>query len=377
MPNKTIFEEIGGEPVLTAATAALYARVVLDDALSPFFIGLDVNQIEIRQRKFLTFALDGPGLSPNIDLRKAHAGLAARGLNHRHFDLLLAHLDEALDEVGVKIELRAKVLERVENTRLAVIGETYSHININQEKTMLGRTTAFIYGVVCYIIGMASLVYTGLWLGDFLLPTTLDSPATGPLGIALLVNLALLIGFTVPHSIMARPAFKERWTRIIPATVERSTYILVSGVTLITLMVLWQPLGFDIWQMDGEAANLANAGYATGWGLLVAATFAINHFDLFGLRQVWLSLRGREYTQLPFQETTLYKYSRHPLYVGWLMVVWITPHMTLSHLVFALGTTSYILCAIVFEERDLVNYHPEYADYQKRVPKLIPSFRSR
>ena len=374
MSNKSLFEEVGGEEVLRRATAALYASVVVDDELAPFFIGLDVEHIEDRQRRFLGFALGGPSQSPDVDLRKAHAGLVRRGLNHRHFDLLLAHLDTALEEVEVNRALRKKVLLRLEGTRQQVIGETYT--NTTRKKTMAGRTIAFLYGIICYTIGMASLVYTGLWLGDFLLPVTLDSDASGSLLLALLIDLALLAGFTLPHSIMARPAFKERWTRIVPVSVERSTYVLFSGVTLIALMVLWQPLGMEIWRLNGEAAILAQAGFATGWGLLVASTFAINHFDLFGLRQVWLNLRGKEYTQLAFQETTLYKYCRHPLNVGWLMVIWITPHMTISHLVFALGTSVYILGAIVFEERDLVRYHPEYSAYQKRVPKFLPNWKS-
>ncbi len=374
MSNISLYEEVGGEEVLAKATAALYAAVMLDDELARFFIGLDVKNIEAQQKRFLNFALDGPGQTPGVDLRKAHAGLVRRGLNHSHFDRLLAYLDSALEEAEVQPDLRKKVLGRLEETRQQVIGETYTRTT--REKTMTGRTIAFVYGVVCYTVGMASLVYAGLWVGDFLLPVTLDSEASGSITSALLVDLLLLTGFTLPHSIMARPAFKERWTRIIPVSVERSTYVLVSGITFTALMVLWRPLGVDIWRLGGESANLANAGYATGWGLLVASTFAINHFDLFGLRQVWLNLRGKEYTQLPFQETTLYKYSRHPLYVGWLMVIWITPHMTISHLVFALGTSAYILGAIVFEERDLVRYHPEYSEYQKRVPKLLPFAKS-
>jgi protein-S-isoprenylcysteine O-methyltransferase Ste14 len=211
------------------------------------------------------------------------------------------------------------------------------------------------------------------FIGNFWVPKSMDSPRDVPMATALLVNLGLLGLFAVQHSVMARPAFKRWWTRLVPEAAERSTYVLFSSLALIALFWFWQPMGGLIWQLESPAAvNTMYVVYAAGWLLLLYSTFLINHFDLFGLRQVWLHLRGKPYTQLAFRTPWLYRQVRHPLYVGWLMIFWATPTMTVAHLLFAVMTTAYILVAIRLEERDLIAAHPEYADYRQRVPMIVP-----
>ncbi|HMK21634.1 MAG TPA: isoprenylcysteine carboxylmethyltransferase family protein [Terriglobales bacterium] len=238
---------------------------------------------------------------------------------------------------------------------------------------MFKRIAAFLYGVVCYLAFLAVFLYAVGFLGGFGVPKSIDSGAEVPLGRALAIDTALLGLFAIQHSVMARQWFKKAWTRIVPQTVERSTYVLFSSVALLLLFWKWEPLGGTIWDMgDSLVASALNLSYALGWLTVLAATFLINHFDLFGLRQVWLYLRGREYAPLKFGTPGLYRYVRHPLYVGWLMVFWSAPVMTAAHLFFAIATTAYILIAIRFEERDLVRMHREYAEYRERVPMILP-----
>lgn len=239
---------------------------------------------------------------------------------------------------------------------------------------MIARIAILLYGVICYLVFFATFLYAIAFLGDFGVPKAIDSGAQGPLWQALAINAALLGLFAVQHSIMARPWFKRAWTRIVPPSAERSTYVLFSSLALILLFWKWQPMGGVIWQSEGEVGRLVAYGiYAFGWTLLLFATFLIDHFDLFGLRQVYLNLRGREYTGLRFRTPMLYRYVRHPIYVGWLCIFWATPRMTVAHLVFALATTAYILMAIPWEERDLLRAHGEaYQRYREQVPKLIP-----
>jgi methanethiol S-methyltransferase len=239
---------------------------------------------------------------------------------------------------------------------------------------MLGRITIFLYGVFCYLVFFATFLYAIAFLGDFGVPKSIDSGAQGSLGRALAVDVLLLGLFAVQHSLMARPWFKRAWTRIVPPAAERSTYVLFASVAMILLFWKWQPMGGLIWQLDTEVGRLVAYGiYAFGWALLLLATFLIDHFDLFGLRQVYLYLRGRPYTGLQFRTPLLYRYVRHPIYVGWLCIFWATPQMTVAHLVFALATTAYILIAISWEERDLLSAHGEtYQRYREQVPKLIP-----
>jgi protein-S-isoprenylcysteine O-methyltransferase Ste14 len=236
------------------------------------------------------------------------------------------------------------------------------------------RILFFLYGLVAYVIFLGTFLYAIGFIGDFLVPTTLDGPARGSMGAAVLVDLGLLALFALQHSLMARRWFKEMWTRIVPPVIERSTYVLFSSVALGLLLWQWRPMGGVIWSVEDPTVRLVLRGlFAFGWTVVLLATFLINHFDLFGLRQVWLHLRGRPYTPLEFGTPWLYRIVRHPLYVGWLIVFWMTPTMTLAHLVFAVATTAYILIAIRFEERDLVHQHGRaYEDYRRKVPMLFP-----
>jgi protein-S-isoprenylcysteine O-methyltransferase Ste14 len=251
------------------------------------------------------------------------------------------------------------------------------HVQLYQRRTvMVRRLLLLTYGVVCYALSLATFIYAAGFIGGFLTPTRLDSPARGTLAAALVIDVSLLMLFAVQHSGMARPRFKRWLTRFIPEPAERSTYVLLSSVALFVLFWQWQPPGGRIWEVKGDAARAAVfAVYATGWIIVFATTFLINHFDLFGLRQVWLAFRGTPYTSLRFATPWPYRMIRHPLYVGWFTVFWAAPTMTAAHLLFAIGTTVYIVAAIRWEERDLVAAHPEYAAYRRHVPMLLPRFR--
>jgi len=236
------------------------------------------------------------------------------------------------------------------------------------------RIQTFIAGVACYAVGLVSFVVLGAFIGNFGLPTTLDSPARGSRIVSVIVDVGLVLLFALQHSVMARPAFKDWWTQFIPRPLERSIYALASAFAVFILCLFWQPVGGTIWNLENPAAREATyALYAFGWISVVATTFLLNHFDLFGLRQVWLHLWGRDYTPLPFATPGPYKFIRHPLYIGWFIVSWTAPTMTISHLLYAVGVTTYILIAIRHEERDLAAFHGEtYENYRRRVPMLVP-----
>ena len=245
------------------------------------------------------------------------------------------------------------------------------------QPSLFHRTTVLVYGVFAYAVFFVTFCYTPGFVGNFLVPKSIDAPPATSFGLALLVNLGLLGLFSVQHSVMARPFFKRWFTRIIPEAAERSTYTLVSSLALIALFWFWQPMGGIIWQVDNVAGRaLLVVGLASGWLLVLAVSFMINHFDLFGLRQVWLHFRNRPYTAIKFKTPGLYKYVRHPLYVGWLLLFWCTPTMTVAHLFFAVLTTGYILTGLYFEERDLQDAHPEYADYKRTTPIFVPGVGS-
>ncbi len=240
------------------------------------------------------------------------------------------------------------------------------------------RFLILLYGVVCYAVFFLTFLYAIGFVGNFGVPKSMDSPRDTGLWAALLIDLGLLAVFALQHSVMARPAFKRAWTRVIPESAERSTYTLLSSLALILLFWQWRPLGGVIWNVEDEAGRVVlHTLCAFGWTLVLIATFLIHHFDLFGLRQVWLQFRGRPYRPLPFKTPGPYRLVRHPLYVGWFFAFWATPTMTLTHLVFALMTTAYILVAIRLEERDLIDALPEYAQYRREVPMLLPRFGNR
>ena len=244
---------------------------------------------------------------------------------------------------------------------------------------MTKRIAFFAYGVVCYAIFFATFLYAIGFIGGFLVPTTLDGPARVALMQGIAVNAGLLALFAIQHSVMARRWFKERWTRIVPNPLERSTYVLFSSVALILVFWFWEPLGGVVWSVENPIGRaVLYSLFAFGFGLVLVATFLINHFDLFGLRQVWLYLRNKPYTKLNFGTPILYRYVRHPLYVGWFFAFWATPTMTYAHLLFAIATTAYILMAIQWEEKDLIHEHgASYEDYRRNVPMLIPFMRRR
>jgi methanethiol S-methyltransferase len=240
----------------------------------------------------------------------------------------------------------------------------------------MSRALALLYGAVSYTVFLLSFLYAIGFVSGFGVPRTIDSGKTGPTAVALAIDLLLLGLFAVQHSGMARPAFKRWWTRYVPAPIERSTYVLASSLVLILLFWQWRTLPLTIWQVDNEPAGWAlYALAAAGWLLVLSGTFVINHFDLFGLRQVWFYARRRHPGgDAPFVTRAYYRIVRHPLMLGFLIAFWSTPSMSLGHLLFALMTTGYIVAAVRFlEERDLVaQFGDTYRAYQQDVPMLLP-----
>jgi protein-S-isoprenylcysteine O-methyltransferase Ste14 len=231
-----------------------------------------------------------------------------------------------------------------------------------------------LYGVIAYFAFFGTILFAIGFVGNLLVPKTIDGRPGLLFSQALLINASLLLLFALQHSIMARPAFKSWWTKFVPEPIERSTFVLLASLCLILMMWKWQPIGGVVWSIENEVVKtILLVTYLLGWSIVFISTFLINHFDLFGLRQTWLYFRGKSYTPLPFRVPLFYRFVRHPLYLGFLVAFWSTPVMTAAHLLFALLTTGYILTAIKFEEKDLVMHFGEkYLNYKRWVPRIIP-----
>jgi len=241
-----------------------------------------------------------------------------------------------------------------------------------------GGLAVLLYSSAVYLVFLAVLGYAVGFFADRGVPRGIDGGARFPWPAALAIDAALLLLFAVQHTVMARPWFKRRWTRVVPAAAERSTYVLFASLTLALLFRAWQPVGGPLWALSGPAADALLAVQFLGWAVALGATFTISHSDLFGLRQAWLPARGAGYRPVPFTERGLYRRIRHPLMTGFLIVFWTAPAMTVGHLVFAAAATGYILVGIAFEERDLLaQLGQEYRSYRARVPALIPGRAAR
>jgi len=237
------------------------------------------------------------------------------------------------------------------------------------------RILTLAFGGLSYVIFFLTFLYAIGFLGNVIVPKSLDSAADGPWLTALAIDVGLLSLFAVQHSVMARQGFKRLLTSVIDPAAERSTYVLASSLALLLVFWQWRPIGGTVWEVQNTAGRaVLYGGFAFGWLLVLLTTFVINHFDLFGLRQSWRAFRGQPQAELRFVTPFLYRIVRHPLYVGWLFCFWSTPSMTVTHLLFAVMTTGYILVAIQLEERDLMRAHPEYAEYRRQVPMIVPSW---
>jgi protein-S-isoprenylcysteine O-methyltransferase Ste14 len=235
----------------------------------------------------------------------------------------------------------------------------------------------FAYGIACYSVFFVTFLYLIGWVTGLAVPFAIDSaPRSGAL-VALAVDVALIALFGVQHSVMARPAFKRWLTKVVPASIERSTYVLASTAALILLIAAWQPIPFAIWRTEGALATALQAGSLLGFGIVLYSTFLIDHFDLFGLRQVFLAWRAQPYTEKRFVTPQLYRFVRHPLYVGWMIAFWCTPVLSVGHALFASGLTMYILIAIRYEERDLAAMLGEpYRRWRETTPMFVPRPRA-
>jgi protein-S-isoprenylcysteine O-methyltransferase Ste14 len=239
---------------------------------------------------------------------------------------------------------------------------------------VLGSTLAFGYGLVCYAVFLVAFLYAIGFVGNIVVPKSIDTGVELPVQEAVVVNVLLLGVFALQHSIMARPEFKRWWTKIVPKPIERSTFVLFASLALLFLYWQWRPITAIVWSVDIPAARFLLHGlFLLGWLIVFLGTFMINHFDLFGLRQVYLKLRNHEHTELGFRTPFFYRFLRHPIMLGFIIAFWATPRMTVGHLLFSVATTLYILIAIQLEERDLVRYFGEqYREYRRKTPMLIP-----
>jgi protein-S-isoprenylcysteine O-methyltransferase Ste14 len=238
----------------------------------------------------------------------------------------------------------------------------------------MAQVLTIVYGLVAYAVFLSSFLYAIGFVGDFAVPKAIDSGATFPLAASIVANVLLLSLFAVQHSVMARPAFKRWWTRIVPAQVERSTYVLLASLILLLMFWQWRPITAVVWDARSSMLGTVLLGlFGVGWLVVLLSTFMINHFDLFGLRQVTLYFQRRPYTSVSFVKRGLYRVVRHPIMLGFVIAFWATPMMTQGHLLFAVVTTAYILIAIRFEEHDLAEAHQlEYEQYRRETSMIIP-----
>lgn len=244
----------------------------------------------------------------------------------------------------------------------------------------MARIASLLFAIVAYAIFFATFLYLIAFVGDFgLVPKTVDEGSTSPLALAVIVNIGLIALFGVQHSVMARPAFKRWWTRIVPAPVERSVFVLAASAALIVLFALWQPIPTVIWDATGTPLETPLwVLFGIGWMIVLLSTFLINHFELFGLQQAWFHLRRREASPPQLRQPLFYRWVAHPLYSGFFLAFWATPQMTSGHLLLALGMSTYMLIAIRYEEHDLKTlFGREYEEYRAGVGKLVPRLRRR
>jgi len=241
------------------------------------------------------------------------------------------------------------------------------------------RVLALLYGIICYLVFFATFVWLILFLGDFpnLVPTTVNTGIRGPLGQSFAINIGLIALFGIQHTVMARRSFKEKWTKIVSKPVERSTYVLVSSLAVILLLWYWQPLPETVWDVQATwAVLILDWGFWLGWLILFLSTWMIDHFNLFGIKQVWNYMRGNELNPPRFMEPGFYKYIRHPLMLGFLIAFWSISHMSLGHFIFSGGMTLYIFIGVYFEEKAMIrHFGDKYEDYRRRVPKFFPGLK--
>ena len=246
----------------------------------------------------------------------------------------------------------------------------------------MSRTIALLFSIVCYAIFFATFLYLIAFVGNLPVPKTVDAPPSLlPRGAKIVIDVAVIALFGLQHSIMARPRFKAAWTRVVPPAVERSVYVLFASIALIVLFTFWQPLTRTIWQVSpdmGWLSAILTAMFFAGFGIVLISTFLINHFELFGLQQAWFNVRGRQAAAPELRQPLFYRWVAHPLYAGFFLAFWATPHMTAGHLLLAVGLSVYMLIAIRYEERDLTGlFGDDYRRYRSSVGGLVPRFRRR